>query len=330
MQSNHLSVKKFFSTLFILIIVSTTLTAQSIDSVVPQQDTPVPKPVQKKRVQTIRQLDTVAVPKPQDSLDRSPLISLNPAEGWIANLRKELSEHPYFNFSGKAVNQPELKRQSKSNDLMFYVLLALFFYFAMIKTVFNKYVNNLLAIFLRITLKQQQLREQLLQSPLPSLLLNILFVLTGGLYISLLLNFYGAPVNDNFWIQTAYCSLLLILIYTGKLIILNSLGWIFNISKAADTYIFIVFLVNKMLGIFLLPFIALIVFEPPRAQQVFVTLSLIFVILLVIYRFIFSFRPMQSEIKWSLFQFFIYLCAFELAPLILIYKVLIALVEKSN
>ncbi len=213
---------------------------------------------------------------------------------------------------------------------MFYVLLALFFYFAMIKTVFSKYVNNLLAIFLRITLKQQQLREQLLQSPLPSLLLNILFVLTGGLYISLLLNFYGAPVNDNFWIQTGYCSLLLILIYTGKLITLKSLGWIFNISKAADTYIFIVFLVNKMLGIFLLPFIALIVFEPAGAQQVFVTLSLIFVFLLVFYRFVFSFRPMQSEIKWSLFQFFIYLCAFELAPLILIYKVLIALVEKSN
>ncbi|HYJ37404.1 MAG TPA: DUF4271 domain-containing protein, partial [Chitinophagaceae bacterium] len=123
---------------------------------------------------------------------------------------------------------------------------------------------------------------------------------------------------------------LLVLIYSGKLIIMKSIGWIFRISKATDTYIFIVFLVNKMLGIFLLPFLVLIVFAPPQAQQVFVTLSLISIIFLFIYRFIFSFRPLQNEIRWSLFQFFIYLCAFELAPLILIYKVLIALVEKSN
>jgi len=213
---------------------------------------------------------------------------------------------------------------------MFYVLLSLFFYFALIKTLFGKYVNNLVAIFLRITLKQQQLREQLLQSPLPSLLLNILFVLNGGLYVSLLLNYYDATVVPNFWLQSAYCSFLLVLIYSGKLIIMKCVGWIFNISKATATYIFIVFLVNKMLGIFLLPFLVLIVFEPPMAQQVFVTLSLISIVLLFFYRFIFSFRPLQNEIRWSLFQFFIYLCAFELAPLILIYKVLIALVEKSH
>jgi hypothetical protein len=108
------------------------------------------------------------------------------------------------------------------------------------------------------------------------------------------------------------------------------MGWIFNIRRAADTYIFIVFLVNKMLGIFLLPFLAFIIFEPPQTQQVFVTLSLIFVVVMMLYRFFFSFNPLQNEIKWSLFQFFIYLCAFELAPLILIYKVLIAIVEKSH
>jgi hypothetical protein len=218
----------------------------------------------------------------------------------------------------------------KSSDLIFYVLLGLFFYFAVIKTFFSKYVNNLLAIFLRITLKQQQLREQLLQSPFPSLLLNILFILNGGFYISLLLDNYQQTLVPNFWLQCAYCSLLLVLIYSGKLIILKCVGWIFNITKATDTYIFIVFLVNKMLGIFLLPFLVLIVFEPNQVKQVFVTLSLIFIILLFLYRFFFSFRPLQNEIRWSLFQFFIYLCAFELAPLILIYKVLIAIVEKSN
>ena len=241
-----------------------------------------------------------------------------------------LSIHPYFNFLGKAITRPEIRRIDQNNDLVFYLLLGLFFYFGLIKTFFSKYVNNLVAIFLRITLKQQQLREQLLLAPLPSMLLNVLFFLAGGLYISLLSDYYHVKFAANFWLQTAWCVLLLIVIYSGKLIILKTVGWILNLSKATDTYIFIVFLVNKMLGIFLLPFLVLIFFEPQQVKQVFVTLSLIFIIFLIIYRFAFSFRPLQNEIRWSLFQFFIYLCAFEIAPLILIYKVLLTIVEKSN
>ena len=333
--ATNISVKKLLSTLFILALLSVSVYSQSTtDTIVPTQavppqDSSTPKPVRKKPAPIIKQQDTLSRSGLIDSIEKSPLVALDPALGFINNLRKVLQNNPYFNFMGPPVRQTEIERNWKGSDLMFYLLVGLFFYFALIKTVFGKYVNNLLAIFLRITLKQQQLREQLLQSPLPSLLLNFLFVLTGGLYTSLLLNYYHAPVSDNFWIQTGYCSALLVLIYSGKLIIIKSLGWIFNISRAADTYIFIVFLVNKMLGIFLLPFLVLIVFEPAGAQQVFVTLSLIFIVFLFLYRMVLTFRPLQNEIRWSLFQFFIYLCAFELAPLVLIYKVLIKLVEKS-
>ena len=249
---------------------------------------------------------------------------------FVTELVRQLSNHPYYNFFGKAEVRSEIRRTTKSNDLMFYVLIGLLFYFALIKTLFGKYVNNLIAIFLRITLKQQQLREQLLQAPLPSLMLNILFLLSGGFYASLLLEYYQSPFIDNFWLQTIYCILLLALIYLGKFIVLKSAGWIFGITKSTDTYIFIVFLVNKMLGIILLPFIVLHVFQPRPVQQVLVTLSLMFIIFLFAYRFIFSFRPLKTEIKMNLLHFFIYLCAFEIAPLLLIYKVLLTIVERSN
>ncbi|HKP31887.1 MAG TPA: DUF4271 domain-containing protein [Chitinophagaceae bacterium] len=249
---------------------------------------------------------------------------------FVTEFVKQLSTHPYYNFFGKAEVRSEIKRTVESNDLMFYVLIGLLFYFALIKTLFSKYVDNLIAIFLRITLKQQQLREQLLQAPLPSLMLNVLFLLSGGFYASLLLEYYKSSFIDNFWLQTAYCVLLLAIIYLGKFIVLKSAGWIFKITRATDTYIFIVFLVNKMLGIILLPFIVLYVFQPPIVRQVLVTLSLMFIIFLFAYRFIFSFRPLKSEIKMNLLHFFIYLCAFEIAPLLLIYKVLLTIVERSN
>ncbi len=72
----------------------------------------------------------------------------------------------------------------------FILWLVMLFYFAVIKLFFAKYLANVLTLFFRASMRQQQLREQVLQSPFPSLLLNILFVFSGGLYGAFLIRFY--------------------------------------------------------------------------------------------------------------------------------------------
>jgi hypothetical protein len=51
---------------------------------------------------------------------------------------------------------------------------------------------------------------------------------------------------------------------------------------------------------------------------------------LFIYRFSTAFNYIRKEIKISIFHFFIYLCAFEITPLVLIYRVLLAYLEKAS
>jgi hypothetical protein len=292
---------------FIYCFILHTAFAQEQDTLLPRPDT------------------TVKVQQPvRDSLGKTA----TPHGPDVAGaLLSAMHQHPYFSFFAKPVNLAAIKRVEPDRDIYFYVLLGLFFYFAVVKVLFRKYIANLVSIFLRITLRQQQLREQLLQSPFPSLLLNIFFVLVGGFYASMLLAYYKFQAHPNFWIQTLYCVAILALIYVGKFVILKFTGWVFNLSKATDTYIFIVFLVNKMLGILLLPFLVLIAFYSGQAQQVFVTLSLILIVVLFAYRFIFSFGPIRAEIKVNPFHFFLYLCAFEIAPLLLIYKVLLSVLN---
>jgi hypothetical protein len=58
-----------------------------------------------------------------------------------------------------------------------------------------------------------------------------------------------------------------------------------------------------------------------------VVISLVLIVLLFLYRFFISYRPIRNEIKVGKFHFFLYLCAFEIAPLLLIYKVLLNFVE---
>ena len=83
-----------------------------------------------------------------------------------------------------------------------------------------------------------------------------------------------------------------------------------------------------MLGIFLLPFLILITFSGPEAREIYITISVVMVFILLIYRVIAAYRPVRNEIKLTPFYFFLYLCAFEIAPLLLIYKVLLSYLEK--
>ena len=261
-----------------------------------------------------------APPSPRDRVADAPPV--------LAFWNKVLALNPYYNFFGKPVAELEELHQPESKDSFFYLITGILFYFALVRIFFEKYFNNLMTLFFRVSLRQQQIREQVLQTPLPSLLLNILFIITGGLYACFLLHYSAVGANIRFWVLYLNCMMLLAAIYLVKFLLLKFAGWVFSISRATDTYIFIVFLVNKMLGIFLLPFLIVITFSGDQARQVFITISLAMVFVLWMYRVLAAYRPVRNEIKLTPFHFFLYLCAFEIAPLLLIYKVLLTYLEK--
>jgi hypothetical protein len=241
---------------------------------------------------------------------------------------KVLAASPVYNFTGKPVVEIFEIHRSNSKDSLFYLLVGILFYFALIRIFFTKYLDNLITLFFRVSLRQQQIREQVLQTPLPSLLLNILFILSAGLYACFLLHYSKIGEGVRFWVIYFYCMVLLGSIYLVKFLVLKFVGWVFSISRATDIYIFVVFLVNKMMGIFLLPFLILITFSASDVREIFITISLAMVFVLWAYRSLASYRPMRNEIKLTPFYFLLYLCAFEIAPLLLIYKVLLTYLEK--
>ena len=152
---------------------------------------------------------------------------------------------------------------------------------------------------------------------------------SGGLYGAFLLRFYQYGNPDRFWLHFLYCAGILAVLYLLKFVILRIIGWIFNINRAVETYLFVVFMTNKIIGIFLLPFLVLIAFSGPPMTEIGITLSIIMIFIFFIYRFIASYSTLHKEIKISGLHFFLYLCAFEIAPLLLIYKVLVTYLEKA-
>ena len=247
----------------------------------------------------------------------------------LAAFQQVLNEHPHYQFDGPPERQGIRFRDRVSNDGIFYFIVSLVLYIALMRLFFYKYMSTMFTLFFRATLRQQQLREQLLQAPLPALLMNIFFVISLATYCSFLAMHFRLPFADSFWQTLLYAIAVIACIYIVKYIFLNIVGWIFGITNVTDTYIFIVFLINKMIGIFLLPVIAMLAFPTPGLFPVMLTISYILIGGMLFYRFIISYRPVRSEIKLNRLHFFIYLCAFEIAPLLLIYKVLMTFVDRS-
>ncbi|MBC7947862.1 MAG: DUF4271 domain-containing protein [Chitinophagaceae bacterium] len=285
---------------------------------------------------TVQQQDTIAVPDTKvpadvpltDIPDDSVSVRPRPYFNWAYTpgmpiLIQVLQRHPYFDFASKATGVPAGLKQFQGKEALFYVLVGLLLAFASLREAFPKYLSDLFRLLFRTTLKQKQIREQLIQTPLPSLLLNIFFFITVGMYINIMLQHFEAAPIDNFWLMHLYCSLGLAVIYVVKFFTLKFTGWLFNIKEAAETYIFVVFIINKVIGMFVLPFLVLLSFMQGTVFQVAMVLSWCGIGVLLIYRLLLTYASVRNQVKFNPFHFLLYLGAFEIAPLLLIYKALL-------
>ncbi len=227
----------------------------------------------------------------------------------------------FANKNKKAILFAGDERTVESKDILFYTLAALVLFLAVIKISFPKYFMNIFRSFFQAAFRQKQSRDVLLQNNLPSLLTNILFFLAGGLFIALVAAKHSWT-NISFWWLCFYCTLLLACIYGGKFLFIRFSGWVFRADEAASNYIFIVFLVNKIIGIVVIPLLLLLAFADAAAVNVIVTVCGSVCILLLLYRYVMILSFLRNKLKINPFHFFIYLCTVEVLPMLIIYKLL--------
>jgi hypothetical protein len=268
--------------------------------------------------------------KPADSLSVNQLITVKDTIKPIQVLPSPDSVRNFLfhnlvrlNLFGKSEFLIEKEKQTIQNEWLFYYIIGLFLLFGLLKLAYSRYFNNLFRVFFKTSLKINQIREQLVQSGLQSLLFNILFAISSGTYIYLLIRHFQISFQVAPVLIPIISAAIIGTLYVGKYLFLKVSGWLFNISSASDTYAFIAFLINKLVGIILLPFILIIAFAKQPVSTIAITLSLAIICGLFLYRFLRAYNTVQTNLNVSRFHFFIYFLAFEIAPLLVIYKILI-------
>jgi len=265
-----------------------------------------------------------------DSLVRDSLIQDSVKKIMIIPIKSSIDtstfeqymQNPYLPMDATSIKMFINFKENQSKDLLFYLAFGNIFLLAFIKLVFPKYFKNLFLLFFQTSLRQKQTREQLLQDWGASLLINTLFLISTGLFITLV-------VKQQLWSDLpfknlyAYVVALLMLIYIGKYIFVSFAGWVFNNNVVASSYIFLVLMLNQIMGVLLIPFSIFLAFAQNETNNIVITLSIILIVLLLLYRYFVSFASLRNDLKLNAFHFFLYLCTVEILPSLLLYKLMV-------
>lgn len=232
---------------------------------------------------------------------------------------QKLMTHPYLPMQTKPSFRINELRIAPNFDGRFYLLIGMLFYLAFIKVTFPKYFSNLFQLIFQSPVRQKQTREQLQQNNLAALFSNILFILNASIFVSLLA-VKNAWVDFSLYTCIAYSAALFAGLYVFKFLFLWFSGWLFGQTEAIGNYSFIVFLTNKVMGVFLIPAILLLAFSPISVQDFAYNIALIVISILFVYRYLISFSIVRTSLKVSAFHFFLYLCTCEVLPMFVLYK----------
>lgn len=295
-----------------LVILHVCLLAQSKDSTIIKDSTIRKDSVLIKPDSIARAVKAVPSPVKYDSL--------------LGNIVKD---HLYLNVTEEPVAMQNKVRTGSMQDFFFYLMAAIVFILAFLKFFYSRYFDNLFRVFFNTSLRQSQLTDQLLQAKLSSLFFNIFFVLTGGIFIYQLLRRYNWITDQNVIMALSLSVAAIAMIYFIKYLSLKFTGWLTGYKEATNTYLFIIFLINKIIGVFLVPVIIIMTFSSENLAKAITIIALLIIILLLILRFFRSYSLLQNQLKISRFHFLVYIAGVELLPLLLIYKSLVVLLSKN-
>ena len=211
-------------------------------------------------------------------------------------------------------------RDAASNELFTILLVVGLVIIATAKLIAPKRFGDFIYVvgnfkYLKIYSREQKFFDKF------DALLFVNLILSASVFCFIIYQFVtdSKAVSINFMFKLTFGIGLFILI---KVLVERLVGSLFEIDKLVDAYLFQKISYKNYLGLLLLPINALLIFNlKPSLTVVCIVIGLL--LLVNVIGVITSFKTHLSIIKNNLFYFILYLCALEIAPYVILYKVFI-------
>ncbi len=204
------------------------------------------------------------------------------------------------------------------------IILILLVAVTLLKVFYSKIFFQIFKAFVNNNTANQIVRDENLLVQRASILLSVIG------YVVLALFAYKVSQHFNYqnqYMGKGFAKFLFIAIFIGmtysiKMISLKMFGVLFNYEKPVASYIFNLFLINNVLGIVILPLLILLTYSNPQYSNYILYFSVGIILLFLMYRLLKGILIWTSINRYNLFYLFLYICALEIAPLLIIFKII--------
>lgn len=214
--------------------------------------------------------------------------------------------------------------EKQNPDWFTIILVTIIIAVTLLKVFYSKIFFQIFKAFVNNNTANQIVRDENLLVQRASILLSVICYLVFALFTYKITQFYN---YENQYVGQGFIKFLFIAIFIGisysvKMITLKLFGNIFNYEKPTVSYIFNLFLINNVLGIVLLPLLIILTYFNSDYFIYILKLCIAIIILFYLYRLIKGVLIWTSIPRYNLFYLFLYICALEIAPLLIIYKII--------
>jgi len=200
------------------------------------------------------------------------------------------------------------------------VIAVLLIVFAVLKISFAKPLQTIVQSFFSNRVLNNLNKEDNLFTSWPFLLLFIQFGFTVGMFLFLVSQFYNISYSGTGFQFYISISVLIVVLYIFKIIILRLLGYLFNIQKPINEYVIILYLSYFNLSLLFIPLVVAFALSPLKYGPYYVAISFVLLVLIFVFQFIRAGINILSHHQFSKVYLFLYFCALEICPILILIK----------
>ena len=221
----------------------------------------------------------------------------------------------------KTVVQTGKTRQLR-NRWMLSVMLGLLLYLAVLNRFLNKAITDIIQSFYNKRMLAQFSKEENLVNSWSFILLFLLFGATIGLLFYQVVSYYNRSYVDDGWQLYLGFTFAVIVFFILKMIILRVLGLIFNIRNLVKEYISVLYLTYFNLTFISLPLVISFGLVADSLKPVILLVFGLLILVVLFWQYVRSSINILSFYRFSKVYLFIYLCALEFCPVLILVKAL--------
>jgi hypothetical protein len=208
----------------------------------------------------------------------------------------------------------------KGNLWVLGIIALLLVLFASLKISFSKQLQTIVQSFFSNRILNNLNKEDNLFTSWPFLLLFVQFGFTIGMFFYLVTQYYHMSFADSGFQFYVSISILIVVLYVLKIVLLRLLGHLFNIQKAVNEYVSILYLSYFNIALMFIPLVIAFALSPLKYGPYYIAISFILLAIVFVFQFIRAGVNILSHYRFSKVYLFLYFCALEICPILILIK----------